>query len=149
MFPLPLVVTIGNSRRLRFFLAAAHVCCAIAIFLAALAPYLQWAIMLLLVFSLAYYWRPDRDVRLRCDRDGNLEIWRDEQWRAENLAGSSVILPGCAVLRIATENRWLPRNLVVLADSLPADDFRRLRVWLRWRGNRPEATGTTTEMPDQ
>jgi toxin CptA len=137
MFPLPLVVTIGDSRRLRLFLATSHVCCAVAIFLAALPPLFQWAGMALLIFSLIYYWHPALEVRLRGDRDGNLEIWHDKQWRAVRLAGSSVVLPGCTVLRIASENRWLNRNLVVLPDSLPADDFRRLRVWLRWRGSNP------------
>jgi len=149
MFPLPLVVTIGDSWRLRLYLAAAHAGCAGAIFLAALAPLLQWAGMVLLSFSLVYYWRTARDVRLRGDRTGKLEIWHDQHWHAAWLAGSSVILPSCTVLRIASEHRWLNRNLVVLPDSLPADDFRRLRVWLRWRGNRPDATRAASGMPDQ
>jgi toxin CptA len=137
MFPLPLVVTIGTSRQLRLFLASLHVCCAVAIFLAALPPIFQLAGMVLLIFSLIHYWRPAQAVRLRGDRDGNLEIWHDTQWRAARLVGSSVVLPSCTVLRMAGEHRWLNRNLVVLPDSLPADEFRRLRVWLRWRGSNP------------
>jgi len=137
MFPLPLVVTIGNSQQLRLFVTTSHVCCAVAIYLAALPPLLQWAGMVLLICSLIYYWRQAESVRLRGDRDGNLEIWHDTQWQAVRLAGSSVVLPGCTVLRIASEHRWLNRNLLVLPDSLPADDFRRLRVWLRWRGSNP------------
>jgi len=137
MFPLPLIVTIGNSRRLRFFLATSHVCCAVAIFLAALPPLLQWAGMVMLICSLIYYWRPVQAIRLRGDRDGNLEIWHAKTWQKVRLAGSSVVLPGCTVLRITRGNQWLNRNLLVLPDSLPAEDFRRLRVWLRWRGSNP------------
>jgi toxin CptA len=145
MFPLPLVVTIGDSLRLRLSLAAAHLSCAAAIFLAALPLSLQWASMALLVCSLIYYWRPTQDVRLRGGRDGKLEIWHQGQWHVARLAAASVILPGCTVLRVGIGNRPWRRNLVVLPDSLPADDFRRLRVWLRWRGSRPDATAT----PDQ
>jgi toxin CptA len=145
MFPLPLVVTIGDSQRLRWSLAATHLCGAGAIFLAALPTDVQLTGLALLLFSLVYYWRPAPDVRLRGKPDGTLEIWRQEQWHVARLAATSVILPGCTVLRLGIGTGPWRRNLVVLPDSLPPDDFRRLRVWLRWRASRPDATAK----PDQ
>jgi toxin CptA len=149
MFPLPLVVTVGNSRLLRFFLVAIHVCCAAAILLAALSPVARAAGLALLIFSLVYYWRPAPDVRLRGHGDGKLEIWRDQHWQVVRLASTSVIMPGCTVLHIPSGSRWQNSYLVVLPDSLPAEDFRRLRVWLRWRGGKPDTIRTRPGTPIQ
>lgn len=137
MFPSPLVVTIGSSLQLRILLAAAHAASALAIFLAALPVLMQWTGAVLLVFSLVYYCRPAQSVRLRGNHEGKLEIWHDTHWQEAHLAGSSNVLANCAVLHLAVENR--KRYLIVLPDSLPREDFRRLRVWLRWRGSKPDS----------
>jgi hypothetical protein len=153
MFPLPFVLTVGDSRHLRLFLAAVHVACAFGIFLAAIDPAIQWSGLVLLILSLSYHWRPSAAARLRCGAEGKLEIWQDDQWREAKLASSSVILPSCTLLLMRIENTQRNLSLVLLVDSLPPDDFRRLRVWLRWRGARSASTGTgrrrATEMPDQ
>ncbi len=141
MFPLPFILTIDDSRQLRLFLAAVHLSCAFGIFLAAIDPAIQWSGLVLLIFSSFYYWRPGAATRLRCGAEGTLEIWRDEQWREAKLASSSVILPSCTLLLMRIENTRLNLSLVLLADSLPPDDFRRLRVWLRWRGARSTEKG--------
>lgn len=149
LFPFPLVVTVGASRQLRLFLAAFHIACAAAIWLAALDPLLQWAGLILLCCSLAFYSRPAPDVRLRGDREGKLEIWQGEKWGEARLAESSVVLPGCTVMRLGFENRRRQHSLVVLPDSLPAEDYRRLRVWLRWRGSKLAAKKRTAVSVDQ
>jgi toxin CptA len=149
MFPLPLVVTIGASKQLRLFLAASHVACAAAIILAALDPALQWAGIALLCFSLAYYWRPTRSIRLRGDREGKLEIWQGDKWGEAHLAESSVTLPACTVIRIGSAGRQRRQGLIVLPDSLPAEDYRRLRVWLRWRGSKLAAKNKAAVHLDQ
>lgn len=149
LFPLPLVVNVGPSRQLRLFLAAFHIACATAILLAALAPLLQWASIALLCVSLAYYLRPAKNVRIRGDQEGKLEIWQGEKWDAARLAESSVILPSCTVLRVGLKNRHRQQSLIVLPDSLPAEDYRRLRVWLRWRGSKLVAQKMTAASLDQ
>lgn len=149
LFPFPLVVTVGASRQLRLLLAAFHIVGAAAIMLAALDPLLQWAGMVLVCCSLAYYLRPVQNVRLRADREGKLEIWQGEKWSEARLAGSSVVLPGCTVMRVGIENRRRQHSLIVLPDSLPAEDYRRLRVWLRWRGSKLAAKKTAAVITDQ
>ena len=149
MFPLPLVVTLGDSRQMHITIAAAHFCSAIAILLAAIAPLYQGLGIVLLLLNLIYWRRPAQSARLRANRDGKLQFWHDKQWRTATLKDSSVILPFCTVLRIAVEKPRLHRTIVVMLDSLPADDFRRLRVWLRWRGNKPNRPETPEKLPDQ
>ncbi len=138
MFPLPLVVTIVNSGRLRLYLACAHIICAVAISYAELLAAFQWAGQIFLVLSLAYHLRQDRSIRLRGDANGKFEVWWNGEWRVARLTASSVIWPGYTVLRYAFGSELRIRQLVVLPDCLSAVEFRRLRVWLRWRGNKHE-----------
>ncbi|RPH39124.1 MAG: hypothetical protein EHM87_24640 [Burkholderiales bacterium] len=139
MHPSPFVVNIGNSRRLRLYLAAAHMSCAFGLVLAALPPFLQWTGLVLLSGSLVHYWRRDQSARVRGDQAGKFEIRLDEKWRVARLADACVIWPSCTVLRFAVEPGRRKRNLVVMPDSLPEEDYRRLRVWLRWRGGKPDS----------
>ena len=132
-FPLPLVVEIGGSRQLRLFLITAHIAGVSALFLAALPPVSQWSGAVLLTISLLLHFRPRSSFRLRGDEEGKLMVWWEGKWQPTRIANSSVVLPFCVVLRLGYANQRRYRNLVVLPDSLPATDFRRLRVWLRWR----------------
>ena len=132
-FPLPLVVEIGGSRQLRLFLIAAHIAGVSALFLAALPPVSQWSGAVLLTISLVLHFRPRSSFRLRGDDEGILMVWREGKWQATRIANSSVVWPICIVLRLAFANQRRYSSLVVLPDSLPETDFRRLRVWLRWR----------------
>jgi toxin CptA len=45
------------------------------------------------------------------------------------------------IINLTVAGARLRRSLVVAPDSLRTDEFRRLRVWLRWRG-------TPGEVPD-
>lgn len=153
MLILPLIVTIHDSRRLRLGLMTIHLCCAAALFLAAIEPGIQFAGLAVLIFSMVYYWRPLPAIRIRGDADGIFYVWRQQKWQVTHLSATSVILPGCTLLRFTAENRWRTFNLVVLPDSLSNDEFRQLRVWLRWRGSKTfalePATMMSGEKPDQ
>ncbi len=134
MFTLPLVVTIGNSDRLRLYLACAHTVCGVAVWHAQLAPVFQWTGVLVLVSSLAYHLLQDRGTQVRGHANGTFEVWLEGKWCAARLAASSVIWPSCVVLRYAVDSEHKIRQLVVMPDCLPEVEFRRFRVWLRWRG---------------
>ncbi len=72
----------------------------------------------------------DRETLRVSLRDGSSHVGR--------VLGSSTIGTTLTLLNIALDGRRLPVHAVLLGDSLPAEDFRRLRVWLRW-GPRPPA----------
>jgi hypothetical protein len=67
--------------------------------------------------------RPDGSARVY-DRDGSRHEAR--------LTRSTLVTPWLVILVLATGRLRPARTLVVPLDSLPSDDFRRLRVWLRW-----------------
>jgi len=134
LFPLPLVVVIGSSWQLRVYLALAHVAGVGAVFLAALPPLAKWSGLILTTISLLFHLRPRPRLRLRGNEEGAMEVWLEEKWQTANISSNSVVWPIGIVLRVAIANQRRYRNLLVLPDSMPASDFRRLRVWLRWRG---------------
>lgn len=77
----------------------------------------------------------DRETLRVSLRDGSSHVGR--------VLGSSTVGTMLTVLNLALDGRRLPVHVVLLGDSLSADDFRRLRVWLRW-GPRPAAEERAT-----
>jgi len=54
-------------------------------------------------------------------------------WRAYRVAGSSFVSPLLTVVNLRLEGARWGRAVLITADSLDPESFRRLRVWLRWR----------------
>lgn len=143
MFPLPLSVTVKPSRRLRLGIAALHLLAAAALWLAALPIAAQLAGSALLALGLLLGTRPAPETTLRGKSDGTLEIRHDDTWREITPVSPSLVLPFITILPLRRQDR--PRHLVILGDSLPPEDFRRLRVWLEWLGKRSKITRSSSE----
>lgn len=77
------------------------------------------------------------------DRETMRVSLRDGRSYAGRVLGSSTIGTTLTLLNIALDGRRLPVHAVLLGDSLSTDDFRRLRVWLRW-GPQPPAEDPAT-----
>ena len=54
--------------------------------------------------------------------------------RVYRVGGSSFVSPVLTVLNLRSETGRATHRVLVAADSVDANGFRRLRVWLRWRG---------------
>lgn len=48
----------------------------------------------------------------------------------------SFVAPYLTVVGLKPEGKFFPRSLVILKDSLDVEEFRQLRVWLRWKQNK-------------
>ena len=67
---------------------------------------------------------------------------RDGRTRAGDILADSFVGPRLTTIVWRPDGAWLAHTLVIAADSLPADDFRRLRVALRYgRPVRPATSG--------
>jgi hypothetical protein len=75
---------------------------------------------------------PRSAVSLELAEDGRAS-WRDPRgaWHEGALGGSHFVSPLLVVVELKPRNRGVKR-VVLLADSAPWNDLRRLRVWLRW-----------------
>jgi len=87
-------------------------------------------------------------VSLELREDGGAS-WRDRsgQWHEGRLRGDHFVSAEFVVLGLDVAGRGRKR-LVLLGDSALPEDFRRLRVWLRWRrdvGSGRDPTRADTE----
>jgi toxin CptA len=133
-------ISLRPSRYLAVLLAAAHAAAAVLVLTLDLNVAAKAALELFIAAS-AYYsaWRgallrSGRSiVSFEIDRQGHLNVRsRLDDWQEATLLGTSFVSPALTILNLKIQNRWLARHVVILPDSLPSEDFRQLRVLLRW-----------------
>lgn len=136
-----LTIAVGPSRRLAGLLAGMH---GFAAALFWLAPLPHWIAVLLVAVLLGSAWRtlrsdgfrtvPHSLIALRLDADCHCEFQtRAGAWHEATLLGSSFAAPYLTVLNLKPAGGRLVKHLVILPDAVNAEEFRRLRVWLKWR----------------
>lgn len=57
---------------------------------------------------------------------------RSGAWIDAEVLGSTLVTPQLSVLQLRFPDRYFMRAIVLLPDMLDGEDYRRLRVWLRW-----------------
>jgi len=123
---------IKPSRRLRVIQAVAHFVAVGAVLAATLPPWLLAALLLLIGASLARQRRTPSVEALVLGGDGQLQIVGAGDTAVDVVVHPhTLVLSFMVVLLYRQEGRL--RSLTMLADSIAAEDFRQLRLWLRWR----------------
>ncbi len=136
-----LTIEVGPSRRLAGLLVGMHVFAAALFWL---APLPHWLAALLMPVLLGSAWHTLRRdgfrklsyslIGLRLDADCRCEFQtRTGAWHEAALLGSSFVSPYLTVLNLKPAGGRRVKHLVILPDAIYAEDFRRLRVWLKWR----------------
>ena len=112
---------------------------------AGLAVLLISALTLYAVLNHAWLRLPWSLVAMHIDRQHRVRLQRrDGRWVNMRVLPSSTAWSVLIVLRTlpCISHGWhklLPRNSILLLDSLPSDDRRKLMVWLRWGVNQSHA----------
>lgn len=57
---------------------------------------------------------------------------REGRWHTARILGTTFVSPLVTVLNLRVAGRRLVQHVVIVRDSVGAEDFRRLRVLLRW-----------------
>lgn len=132
----PLVIRLRPSRIGRAVLLAVTSTALASIMLADL-PALAVMASAVYTFVLTFHaWRTRIPRELRLFPDGSLEIRHPAQaWQTAQVLTRSMVNPWLTVLAYRLEGERHGRSITLLPDSLSRDDFRRLRVWLRWRAD--------------
>ena len=112
--------------------------------LAVLAPLALpiWAKILLaslVLISLLYHvWHDawllalSSNKTLLLDGDMILLVARNGDQVTARVLADSLVTPYITVLNVLPQGSYLARSVIILPDSLDAESFRQLRVWLRW-----------------
>ncbi len=129
------------SRQLAWLLLAGHAAAVVLSWLAPVAWWLSLGLSMAVATSLGFTVR-NQALRsaagaltaLELRPDGSAAVEDRQGRRSEvRILGSSFVSPLLTILNLAVTGLRLRRSLVVAPDALAAEEFRRLRVWLRWR----------------
>lgn len=134
MYPIPLVVPIKPSRQSRRLLAALHFLAGASLLLANLPVLAQTAGTAILATSLALHFRSGPNTAFRCKSNGEMDIRINEFWQAAEWVAYRVVTPVFTLIRFRQAGSAHDHRLVLFPDTMPGEDYRRLRVWIRWLG---------------
>ena len=71
---------------------------------------------------------------------------RTGKWIECDLLGSTYVSPRLTIVSIRPQGGWASRHVILRPDNVDARDFRRLRMWLRWKRN---GAGAPVSVEDQ
>jgi toxin CptA len=133
-------VPLKPSRYLALTLTAAHACAAIVLIPLELALWSTLALLTLIVASFAYALR--RHALLRSagsfivvefrQHDCVAVQTRDGRWHEARVLPTTCVSPLLTVLNLRVPRRVFARHVVLARDSANNEDYRQVRVWLRW-----------------
>jgi toxin CptA len=145
-----LKIRLGRSRQLVLSLALTHgaaVACWLGLPLPGWAAACGVATLLAsAAWSMARYaWlaTPGSLLTLNCEADGVVQITRrDGSGAIARVTGDSFVTPYLTLVHFMLPDGKRTRA-ILMADALPAELFRQLRVWLKWRAG--EGRGKTAD----
>ena len=137
-------IGLGPSRRLTVALAALHGFAAAMLWLTPVPWWLFFAALPPLAGSLVFYvrregWRlaPAAVVSFTLYPDCRCEFQtRDGTVHAAELLGSSFVASYLTVLNLKPADSFLARHAVIVPGNVDAEQFRKLRVVLKWHCNK-------------
>lgn len=82
---------------------------------------------------------PDAVIALEVTPDHLMNIeTRAAGWQPCEVLGTTYVTASVSILNLRMEGATRNTNVTLLSDSLHADDFRKLRTWLRWKQERAD-----------
>ena len=134
-------ITLRPSRILTAILVLAHGAAIAMVALAGMPFWLELIAIAALVASLVFDVRqtallraPDAVITLEIASDDKLSIQtRRSEWIECEVLGSTYVTSFLTILNLKGTDSGRNTRAVILPDSLDAEDFRKLRVWLRWK----------------
>jgi toxin CptA len=143
-------VVISPSVRLAIALCVAHLVAAGLLWLVPVPEFAKGAATLAIAFSLVYFLSRDATlhaanaiVALELKSGGGISFrTRDGNWVESELSDSSYVSPALTIVTLKPRGKGRTRRAILLPDSVDARDFRRLRMWMRWKteGTEPESS---------
>jgi len=135
-------IAIAPSVRLAIALSAAHIAAAALLWLVPLPGLVR--VVFTLAIAVSFIFLMARDASLHAPhsivaleiKDGagiSLQTRRGE-WLDGDLLGSSYVSPWLTIVNCQLRGRRGGRRVILLPDNVDPRDFRRLRAWLRLKG---------------
>ncbi|MDR2614086.1 MAG: hypothetical protein LBC91_01995 [Candidatus Accumulibacter sp.] len=127
----PVFIELRRSSLLAGALCLMHGAAACAVLVLPWPLPARLALLIALAASLAHSLRPPRFLALRLHRDGLIEcVLPDETCLPARPLPDTAVFSWLVVLRLEAEDQTI--SLPLLPDHLSREEFRLLRLWLRW-----------------
>ena len=134
-------ISISPSVRLAVALCVAHLAAAGLLWLVPIPALGKGAVTLGVAVSLVYFLARDAAlhagnaiVSLELKSGGGISFHtRDGRWADCELSGSSYVSPRLTIVNLLPRGNGRTRHAILVPDNVDARDFRRLRMWLRWK----------------
>jgi len=144
-------ISVSPSVRLAIALCVAHLAAAGLLWLVPIPPLGKGAFTLAIAVSLVYFLARNAAlhaanaiVALELKSGGGISFHtRDGKWVDCELSGSSYVSPGLTIVNLLPRGRGRTRHVILVPDNVDPRDFRRLRMWMRWKiepGREPAPT---------
>jgi hypothetical protein len=130
----PLTIPLRPSRRLLLVQAIAHLVAGGAVLVSTIASWLAAALLLLVGLSLTRQQRLSPVTAIVLRGDGNIDIVGADGTVIEAAVHPHTLVLSFLVVLLYRQQGRL-RSLVLPGDSLATEDFRQLRLWLRWQSS--------------
>ena len=133
----PLTIPLRPSRRLLLVQAIAHLVAGGAVLVSTIASWLAAALLLLVGLSLTRQQRLSPVTAIVLRGDGNIDIVGADGTVIEAAVHPHTLVLSFLVVLVVLLYRQQGRlrSLVLPGDSLATEDFRQLRLWLRWQSS--------------
>jgi toxin CptA len=132
---------LGRSVYLAVLLFLSHGAFLAALPQLALPVWSMLALAMAVLLNLAYFlWRdallaaPSSCAELVIVGGGVMLVLRNGKRLSGRISGSSLVTPWLTVVNVSLSQRHKVRSVLILPDSMAKDEFRQLRVWLKWGG---------------
>lgn len=134
-------ISISPSVRLAVALCVAHLAAAGLLWLVPIPALGKGAVTLGIAVSLVYFLARDAAlhagnaiVALELKSGGGISFdTRDGEWVDCELSGSSYVSPRLTIVNLQPRGKRRARHVILLSDNVDPRDFRRLRMWMRWK----------------
>lgn len=134
----PITIGLHRSHFLDAFVVLSALLASSAAFIFPVSAPIQTAIlfMICLFSALAWHHLTPQFTAIRLEYSGEISILRTEspEFAPTEILPGATVHPWLTVLRLKVAGKS-PIALIVTVDSLKAVDFRRLRLFLRWRAD--------------
>ena len=138
-----LQISLNPSRLLAAILIVAHACAIGLVLMIELPQWLKLAAAsglvlqcILVVYRRAFLHGAEPVIALEVSSDHRLSIrTRRSGWQECDVLGSTYVSPYLTIMNLRLSSERMARHVTLLPDSLNRDDFRRLRVWLKWKND--------------
>jgi toxin CptA len=146
-------ISISPSVRLAVALCVAHLAAAGLLWLVPIPALGKGVFTLAIAVSLVYFLARDAAlhaanaiVALELKSGGGISFQtRDGKWVDCELSGSSYVSPRLTIVNLQPRGKGRARQVILLPDNVDPRDFRRLRMWMRWKTEPGQEPAPTAE----